>query len=176
MTNRSNGDADSDADALGNSPACSMQEAEDAYMGYADKGELIIFLNELVEAERAGARVTRDTAREAGPGPVADFMRTVEMDEAHWCAMLFGHVRDFGETPSGKIGAFYDKAMAIADVGDRITFLNRGQEWVVRKLSEMLPRVRDNRLHADLTEMLKSHETNIGLARDFVESASQSPR
>lgn len=159
-----------------NSSPCSMQDADDSYMGYADKEELIMFLNELVEAERAGARVTRDTAREAGPGPVADLMRAVELDEARWCAMLFGHVRDFGETPSSKIGAFYDKAMAIADIGDRITFLNRGQEWVVRKLREMLPRVRDNRLHDDLTEMLKSHETNIGLARDFVESASQPSR
>lgn len=176
MTNRPNGDAGSDADTRVTSSPCSMQDADDAYMGYADKDELIMFLNELVEAERAGARVTRDTAREAGPGPVADLMRAVELDEARWCAMLFGHVRDFGETPSSKIGAFYDKAMAIADMGDRITFLNRGQEWVVRKLREMLPRVRDNRLHDDLSDMLLSHEANIGRARDFVEADSQLQR
>jgi len=39
--------------------------------------------------------------------------------------------------------------------------LNRGQGWVVRKLREMLPRVRDSGLHADLCEMLRSHEINI---------------
>jgi nitronate monooxygenase len=54
--------------------------------------------------------------------------------------------------------------MAIADLGERVTFLNLGQAWVVRKLREMLPRVRDNLLHTELTEMLRSHEANIALA------------
>jgi hypothetical protein len=30
----------------------------------------------------------------------------------------------------------------------------------------MLPRVRSDRLHADLSEMLRSHEANIALAAD----------
>ncbi len=150
------------------SPACAMHEADDAYMGYADEEELIAFLNALVEAERAGARVTRDTALEAGTGPVAELMRTIERDEARWCAMLFGHVKALGETPSSTVGAFYGKAMAIPGLGDRIVFLNRGQGWVVRKLREMLPRVRDDRLHADLSAMLTSHEANIALADECV--------
>jgi hypothetical protein len=148
------------------SPACSMREAGDAYMGYAGKEELIAFLNELLEAERAGARVTLQSARAAGSGPIAELMRTIQRDEARWCAMLLRHIKALGEVPSPKVGAFSDKAMAIADLGDRITFLNRGQGWVVRKLREMLPRVRDNRLHTDLTEMLRSHEANIALAND----------
>ena len=36
------------------SPACLAHEADDAYMGYATKDELASFLNELLEAERAG--------------------------------------------------------------------------------------------------------------------------
>jgi uncharacterized protein DUF6306 len=67
------------------SPACSMREAQDVYMGYAGKQELTGFLNELIEAEGA----------------------------------------------------------------------------VVKKLRELLPRVRDQALHAALAEMLESHETNI---------------
>jgi hypothetical protein len=38
----------------------------------------------------------------------------------------------------------------------------------VRKLREMLPRVRDDRLHADLAEMLQSHEANIARTNDAV--------
>lgn len=148
------------------SPACSMHEADDAYMGYAGKDELITFLNELLEAERAGARVTLESAHAAGNGPIAELMRTIQRDEARWCAMLLRHIKALGETPSPKVGVFYDKAMAIANLGDRITFLNRGQGWVVRKLREMLPRVRDNQLHADLAEMLRSHEVNIAHAND----------
>ena len=159
MTNRSE-----DEPAEFSSPACSMSEADDAYMGYAGKVELVAFLNELLEAERAGAQVTLKTARAAGAGPVATLMQAIQRDEARWCAMLARHLHALGETPSVKVGAFHDKAMAIADLGERIAFLNRGQGWVVRKLREILPRVRDDRLHADFTEMLRSHEANIDLA------------
>jgi predicted metal-dependent hydrolase len=68
---------------------------------------------------------------------------------------------------SSTVGAFYGKAMAIPDLGERIVFLNRGQGWVVRKLREMLPRVRDNQLHADVSEMLRSHEAKIVLAGEL---------
>jgi hypothetical protein len=150
------------------SPACSMHEADDAYMGYAGKAELIAVLNELLEAERAGARVTLESARMAGTGPVAELMWTVHRDEARWCAMLLRQIKTLGATPSANVGNFYDKAMAIAGLVERITFLNRGQGWVARRLREVLPRIRDEALHGDLTEMLRSHETNIALANDVV--------
>ena len=154
------------------SPACSMHEADDAYMGFADTGELIAFLNELLEAERAGARVTLESARDAGGTPVGEMMMAVQRDEARWCAMLARHVKALGGTPSAATGAFHGKAMAIADLGARVVFLNRGQGWVVRKLREMLPRVRDDRLHGELDEMLRSHEANIALAGRFGGAAS----
>ena len=150
------------------SPACSMHEADDAYMGYAGTDELTAFMNELLEAERAGAKVTLETARAAGGGRLGELMRAIQHDEARWCGMLTGHIKGLGATPSPKTGAFHGKAMAIADLGERTIFLNRGQGWVVRKLKEILPRVRDDRLHADLAEMLRSHEENIARANQVV--------
>lgn len=164
MTNR----ADDEPAIEVSSPACSMHEANNSYMGYAGKDELVAFLNQLLEAEHAGARVTLESARAAGSGPVGELMRRIQRDEAHWCAMLAGHLRAVGATPSATVGAFYGKAMAIADLAERTRFLNRGQGWVVRKLREMLPRVRRDRLHADLSEMLRSHEVNITLADEVV--------
>ena len=122
-------DAGSDVGSIAgfSSPACSMHEANDAYMGYADKDELATFLNELIEAERAGARVTLESARAVGTGPLAELLRAVQRDEAHWCAMLVRHVKALGETPSPETGAFYGKAMAVAELRERIAFLNRGQ-------------------------------------------------
>src|SRR3954465_5328988 len=146
------------------SPGCSIHEADDAYMGYMAREELIAFLNELLEAERAGARVTLESARAARSGRIAQVMSDIQRDEAHWCAMLARHLKAFGIMPSMKVGAFYEKAMAITDLGERIAFLNRGQGWVVRKLREALPRIRDDHIHADLSEMLRLHEANIALA------------
>jgi Domain of unknown function (DUF6306) len=153
------------------SPACSMGEAEDVYMGYADGNEILDFLNTLVEAERAGARVTHESAQAIGDSPVADLLRAIQRDEARWCGMLMEHVRARGAVPSKRVGDFYDRAMAIGDVGERIDFLNRGQGWVVRKLREMIPRVRDNALHGDLVNMLESHVANIALAGDVAKNA-----
>jgi len=146
------------------SPACAMQEVGDAYMGYATPAEMAAFLNELLEAERAGSRVTLESAREAGSGAVADVMTAIQRDEARWCAMLLRHIERLGAEPTATTGAFYGKAMAIAAMSERIAFLNRGQGWVVKKLRLMLPKVRDDGLHADLEAMLRSHVANIALA------------
>jgi hypothetical protein len=163
MTQRSNDDARVEV----SSPACSMHEADDAYMGYAEKDELTALLNELLEAERAGVRVTLESARGGAGGRIVELMRTIERDEAHWWTMLILHITELGETPSPKVGAFYDEAMAIADLGERIAFLKCDQSRVARMLRETLPRVRDSRLCADLTEMLRSKEANIAIVDDI---------
>jgi nitronate monooxygenase len=79
--------------------------------------------------------------------------------------MLHRHIQALGEKPSSDVGAFYGNAMAIGELRERIVFLNRGQGWVVRGLREILPRVRDEQRHAELSEMLQSHEVNIELAK-----------
>jgi len=58
--------------------------------------------------------------------------------------------------------------MAIADADERLAFLNRGQAWVVRKLDDLLPRVRDDVLHAALSEMKASHSHNIRLVQQCI--------
>ena len=40
----------------------------------------------------------------------------------------------------------------------------------MRKLREMMPKVRDDGLHRDLAEMLESHETNIARASDALKA------
>lgn len=129
-----------------------------------DRDELIATLNELLEAERAGARVTLETARQSHHPTVVELMQHIQHDEARWCAMLLRQIRELGGTASPRMGAFYEKAMAIDDVAERIAFLNRGQGWVVRKLRELIPKVQNASLSADLHHMLSSHVANITLA------------
>jgi Domain of unknown function (DUF6306) len=131
---------------------------------HAGMDELVASLNELLEAERAGARVTLETARQSRRPAIVELMQHIQHDEARWCAMLLRRIRELGGTASPRMGAFYEKAMAIEDVAERIAFLNRGQGWVVRKLREMIPRIQDAGLSADLHHMLSSHVENITLA------------
>jgi hypothetical protein len=131
---------------------------------HAGMDELVASLNELLEAERAGARVTLETARQSRRPAIVELMQHIQHDEARWCAMLLRQIRELGGTASPRMGAFYEKAMAIEDVAERIAFLNRGQGWVVRKLRELIPRIHDAGLSAGLHHMLSSHVENITLA------------
>jgi superfamily I DNA/RNA helicase len=138
-------------------------------MGYASRYEIAAFLNELLEAERAGTGVARRSAEAAAGTSFVDLLRDVHHDEARWCAMLLKQLKVLGAPASTRIGAFEEKALAIQDMRERIAFLNRGQGWVVRKLREMLPKVRDDALHRDLQEMLQAHEVNIARAQSALE-------
>ena len=145
------------------SPACLAHEMDDRYMGFATRGELLPALNELLETERAGARATLATAKNMGDGALKLLVVAIHRDEARWCGVLTRAIHRLQGAPSPKTGEFYDKVMAIPDLLARLAFLNRGQGWVVRKIKTLLPTIRDEAIHADLTAMLASHERNIGL-------------
>ena len=123
--------------------------------------ELLAFLNEMLEAERAGAKALLHISKETHDATASALAMDVHHDEARWCAMLIAAIRLHGGTPSEATGAFYEKVLAITDEKARLAFVNRGQGWVVKKLKEAIPRVTDDHLAKDLTVMLTSHEENI---------------
>jgi len=155
------------------SPVCYAAEADDAYMGYAGRDELIAELNTLLEAERAGARVAARLAVHAPDAELRRMSRSIQGDEARWCRMLRGVLARLGAEASPRVGGFYDKAMAIDDPRARVAFLNRGQAWVVRRLRALMPRVRDEALYRDLRDMLVAHEDNIAFAQSVLDRGSE---
>lgn len=134
----------------------------------AETSDIIDFLNELLEAERAGARVALESARQAAPGALAELLQGIRHDEARWCAMLLKQIDRLGGDASPRMGDFHARAMEIEDLEARLAFLNRGQGWVVRKLREMLPRIPDDALYVDLAHMLSSHVANITLTNSAI--------
>lgn len=133
----------------------------------ASRTELLASLNELLEAERAGARVAMETGREIRAAELVALVEDIHQDEVRWCGMLMRTIKSLGATPSNETGAFHGKAMAIAEVEGRLKFLNRGQAWVVRKLEALIPRMPDATHRAELQTMLEAHCRNI----DLVESS-----
>jgi nitronate monooxygenase len=126
------------------------------------KAPIIAALDELLEAERAGARVALASAKGLpADGTLGTLIHAIHHDESHWCAMLSGEIERLGGAPSPRCGAFFGKAMAIEDLGERMTFLNRGQNWVVRKLDALLLLVTDETLRTRLADMRRGHVDNI---------------
>lgn len=138
----------------------SAQESR-ASLDESGRAEVLAALNELLEAERAGARVAMETGREIHSQELAALVADIHKDEVHWCGMLMRTIKSLGATPSSATGAFHGKAMAIPDVDDRLKFLNRGQAWVVRKLEALIPRLDVPQARADLEAMLQAHRQNI---------------
>jgi hypothetical protein len=125
------------------------------------RDDLLAALNELLEAERAGARVAMESARDLPPSEVASLVQDIHKDEVHWCGMLMRTITALQARPSSLTGAFHGKAMAIPDLEERLLFLNRGQAWVVRKLQALIPRIAEAAIRSDLELMLQAHHANI---------------
>lgn len=130
--------------------------------------ELIAALNELLEAERAGARVTLETANQITGHDFALLVIEIQHDEVRWCKMLIGVIRSLGNVPSRVTGAFYDKAIAIEDLKERLLFINRGQAWVVRRLHSLIPRIQELNIRSQLQEMLDAHILNIRRVEELI--------
>lgn len=155
------------------SSPCQMAEADAAYMGFLRDEEVVALLNELLSAERAGARGVATLAKRREVDDDGSLLRAVAHDEAAFCAMLSRHLTRLGAQATAATGAFYDKLIAIDDRLQQLSFLNRGQCWVVRRLREALPRVRDPALAADLREMLEVHVRNIDACERVMQSQRQ---
>ncbi|HEX7913061.1 MAG TPA: DUF6306 domain-containing protein [Paraburkholderia sp.] len=145
----------------GAAPTHPADTVHDTPLADANRDEQLASLNELLEAERAGARVTSQTAAEITDPHLKKLVAGIRQDEAHWCDVLTKAILSLDATPSRRTGAFYEKAMAITDLPQRMAFLNRGQGWVVRKLHALLPGIHDARIREELAAMLASHEENI---------------
>jgi nitronate monooxygenase len=138
-------------------------------MTRADLGAL---LNELLEAERAGARLLSAWMTEAAPGSVLyERLREVQRDEARNCAVLIHHLLDAVALPSGLTGEFYDKGLRVQDWETRLALLNRGQGWVARRIAGALPRLGPSEARDALQEMHDSHLANIARCEALIAPA-----
>lgn len=133
-----------------------------AHQSSATNRQLVVLLNRLLEAERAGAQVLREFRKEYEVGSKANLdLQAIQGDEAANCAVLVDLIRQLNAHPSLETGAFLDKALAVQGKAERLEYLNRGQEWVVRKIREALSLAPDAHAADALQKMLESHVRNI---------------
>jgi hypothetical protein len=119
--------------------------------------ETINLLQELLEAERAGARLALDTLGETEDDEQKGLLNQIHKGEAESCRRIRDCIKYLGGVPSLALGAFYDKAMKIEDVTDRLYFIDRGQRWVINKVRDNLEQIDNRFVHKELTNVLKIH-------------------
>ena len=147
------------------SPVCYAHEIAPDYFGappMMPTEELVGLLNALLEAERAGAKVVAAFLNEyERDTPAWRQLAAVQRDEANNCAILIDLIRRVNGTPSAVTGSFLGKALAVEGKAARLQFLNRGQEWVARKINESLPYLEPDFVRGALFAMQESHLLNI---------------
>lgn len=156
------------------SPACYAHEVAADYFGEQPAmapEELSTLLNTLLEAERAGAKVVAAFLQDyQHDTPAWRLLSAVQRDEAKNCAILIELIRRLDGTPSAATGNFLEKALQVQGSIARLQFLNRGQQWVARKIREALPNIAEGSARGALTEMYESHLLNIEACEALIET------
>lgn len=117
-------------------------------------------LQTLLSAERAGAKVAGESLRQTGDPSQRKLLQQVLKGEGDSCQHLLTCLRHLGLEPNRETGAFYAKAMTIESLEERLLFVDKGQQWVIRKLREYLPGCEDALIRSELEQMLRIHEEN----------------
>ncbi|HTG96166.1 MAG TPA: DUF6306 domain-containing protein [Burkholderiales bacterium] len=128
------------------------------------------FLNQMLEAERAGAKALvvfmDDFPRN---GEAWKMLRQIQADEAHNCALIGKLLEKAGTPYSHATGEFYDKAVAVKGPKARIEYLVRGLKWAVKRFEENLGRMSAE--ERDLfTKMRDTHLRSIAACEKLVRS------
>ena len=131
---------------------------------------LIAAFNELLAAERAGAQVAAASLREVQNDVQRSVLQQIHRGEADSCRRLRDCLLSMGVEPTRERGAFYEKCMAIPDLRERLALVDRGQQWVIRKLEALMPQLTNPRLRAQLDAVLVTHRDN---SRDYAERSGQ---
>ncbi len=137
--------------------------------------EIIERLNELLECERAGVEAAMGLATSEAPGFTHGELKKFAEDEGWACGGLRKAILRFGGTPSERTGTFAEKVMALADEGERVSLLARGQAWVVKRVEALLAKELDTETRAFLVEMREQHLENIEACHRRAEELQATP-
>lgn len=131
-------------------------------------GDLRERLVVLLEAERAGVAVAKRMLADSGSGEETALLEAVLGGEKDGCRALGRVILDLGFTGSGNVGDFVGKVMALSDKADRLRLLVKGQEWVVRKLDDVLESGLPPADREMLDRIRQDHLTNIDRCKRFL--------
>lgn len=152
------------------SDASATRATDPAHPDFLTVDETLDLLFALLHAERAGARVCTLSLRDAPSRQHRQLLRDIHRDEAKSCEGLISSLHALGAEPDKIVGDFVEKCLAIENFPARLQFLNRGQGWVARKITEALPHIRHQDVQRQLASMLEDHQRNISSVTAFLEA------
>jgi nitronate monooxygenase len=143
--------------------------------GIGREGRVAIndFLNRMLEAERAGAKVMvlfmDSFDRNSKEWKT---LRNVQAREAQSCALIGKLLEKAGVPYSHATGEFYDRALEVQGTHERLDYLVQGLKWAVQKFDEAMPAL-DAEARAVFEKMRESHLRSIAACEELVRSLTK---
>lgn len=154
---------DTQRPARPSSSPCQADDAETQLSDGISREQLLTTCNELLAAERAGARLTR-RLRDQADGELADLLDVIHADERASCRALLAAIRALGGEATTEIGDFEAKVLALDAMDARMALLSRGQSWVLHRLRTLLDGIHDAEVIDLLQDVFDRHDRNVALA------------
>jgi nitronate monooxygenase len=126
-------------------------------------------LTVLLEAERAGVVTARRMLAECSREEERALLERILEGERESCRDLGRMLLHIGSKGSGNVGDFADKVMALPDLSQRMELLVKGQQWVVRKIEELMEGQLPPGIAEKLGEVHRVHVDNVELCIRFLE-------
>lgn len=149
------------------SSACAIRDADDGYMGYATKNEMIIFLGNLLTLEGSCTRICIKCITTSEHSAICEHFQVIQRDLLHWQSRLFLHLNTLGFNPLLGITSDNNEELLTvsANLIDFVKLFIDNLGSIVKQLEENMSRVRCDQIYNDLSHMRQSHIANISIVR-----------
>ena len=118
---------------------------------------LVAALRELLAAERAGARTAAACHKDAYGHAQREQLRQLHEQEVRSCRALLRCLASLDAEPGQAVGDFYQKVMALNTLQERMQLIDKGQQWVRRRVEKLLAQALDDVLRQELELVLRYH-------------------
>lgn len=156
-------DADAQSEYEVSSSPCMASEFNGEYAGHCSAEELYAFIMELLEAERAVAKVCGFSMGQAGNRHRHDLLLQIHSEGTKNCEALEQSIEKLGMEATGAIGGNFQKYMAVQGFMPRMQHIRNDQDEVLQKISEILARVGSAQIFTELKSVRDRHKSNIEL-------------
>ncbi len=145
------------------SSPCMASEFNGDYSGHCSDEELYAFIVELLEVERAVAKVCGFSMGQAGNSHRHDLLLRIHFEDTKNCEALEQCIEILGMEVTGAISSNFKKYMAVQGFMPRMQNIRNDQDEVLQKISEILARVGNAQVFNELKSVRDRQRSIIEL-------------
>lgn len=136
------------------SSACGASDADDNYVGYAPREEVLHFLGLCLAIKKVSARATIGLATALKNDQARKAVRRIYQDDAECCQCILETLTSLGGEPSREAGCLDQTVPSCDGVFERLSFVQQQQERIIKLVSQMLPRIGNDDVYSCLESLL----------------------